>query len=181
MVVPPRNPHLVAARIVQDAGGEVVGRTRIQKITYLAQLAGFPAEFAFEYRHYGPFSEDLATGLQIASALGPLKEEERPTDWGGHYSIYRLRTPAGPANAGRAAFLDRAKTIGAIELELAATAAFLFAEEGIGRTRPGNPWHETRDRKPQKAADGRLDRASSAYVDLRRLATPVPLPELPPP
>ena len=35
-----RNPHLVAARIVQDAGGEVIGRTRIQKITYLAQLAG---------------------------------------------------------------------------------------------------------------------------------------------
>lgn len=77
-----RDPHRVAARIVQDAGGKVVGRTRMQKITYLAQLAGFPAEFAFEYRHYGPFSEDLATGLETAAALGHLREEVRESDWG---------------------------------------------------------------------------------------------------
>ena len=36
-----REPHKIAARIVQDAGGELVGRTRLQKVTYLAQLAGF--------------------------------------------------------------------------------------------------------------------------------------------
>lgn len=176
-----RNPHLVAARIVQDAGGEVVGRTRMQKITYLAQLAGFSAEFAFEYRHYGPFSEDLATGLQIAAALGPLLEEERPTGWGGLYSVYRLRDPADPADPARAAFLQAAKDIGAVELELAATAAFLFAEEGIGRIHEGNPWHATRARKPQKSGDGRLERAASAYAQLRQLATPIPLPNLPPP
>jgi hypothetical protein len=179
--MPSRNPHLVAARIVQDANGEVVGRTRIQKITYLAQLAGFPKEFEFEYRHYGPFSEDLATGLEIAAALGPLAEEERPSDWGGTYSIYRLRSSAPPADPARAAFLVKAKGIGAIELELAATAAFLFAEEGVGKGDQRNPWHETRARKPQKSADGRLERAAAAYAELRRLPTPAPLPELPPP
>ena len=172
----PRNPHLVAASIVQDAGGEVVGRTRMQKITYLAQLAGYPAGFDFEYRHYGPFSEDLAAGLQIASALGPLKEEERQAGWGGAYSIYSLLRPASPTDPGRGAFLQQAKSIGATELELAATAAFLFAEEGVP-----NPWDETRARKPQKSAEGRLERAVAAYEKLRRLSTPSPLPKLPPP
>lgn len=176
-----RDPHRIAARIVQDAGGKVVGRTRMQKITYLAQLAGFPAEFQFEYRHYGPFSEDLATGLDIASALGQLTEEVRLSDWGGTYSIYRLPQEQPPADPRRADFLQKAKDIGAIELELAATAAFLFAEEGIGRNRPGNPWHETRARKPQKSAEGRLEAAAAAYSELRRLSTPKPLPELPPP
>lgn len=176
-----RDPHLVAARIVQDAGGSVVGRTRMQKITYLSQLAGFPAQFAFEYRHYGPFSEDLAAGLEIASALGPLREEERPSDWGGTYSIYSLRQPAEPTDPVRAAFLEKAKSIGAIELELAATAAFLFAEEGVGKNGQGNPWHETRERKPQKSADGRLERAATAYAELRRLDAPMPLPALPSP
>jgi len=176
-----RDPHRVAARIVRDAGGSVVGRTRMQKITYLAQLAGFPAEFRFDYRHYGPFSEELATGLDIASALGELTEEVRVSDWGGTYSIYRLPREQPPADPRRAAFLQKAKEIGAIELELAATAAFLFAEEGIGRDKPGNPWHETRARKPQKAAEGRLEAAATAYADLRCLSTPKPLPELPPP
>ncbi|WP_333672939.1 hypothetical protein [Elioraea tepidiphila] len=176
-----RDPHRVAARIVQDAGGKVVGRTRMQKITYLAQLAGFPAEFAFEYRHYGPFSEDLATGLDIASALGQLTEEVGESTWGGIYSIYRLPDQRPPADPARAAFLQKAKEIGAIELELAATAAFLFAEEGIGRDKPGNPWHETRKRKPQKSGEGRLEAAARAYGELRLLNTPKPLPELPPP
>jgi hypothetical protein len=174
------NPHLVAARIIQDAGGELVGRTRLQKVTYLAQLAGFGDDFSFDYHHYGPYSEDLALGMEIAAALGPVLEEERQADWGGRYSIYRLREPTPPADPARAAFLRQAKDIGANELELAATAAYLFAVDGIGRVRPGNPWDETRKRKPQKAGGGRLERAAEAYQRLRELPTPRELPQLPP-
>lgn len=176
-----RDPHLVAARIIQDAGGELVGRTRLQKVAYLMQLAGFGEEFAFEYRHYGPFSEDLARGIDIASALGPVREVERQADWGGRYSIYSLRHPEPPQDAGRAAFVQKAKEIGAVELELAATAAFLFEVEGFGRIQEGNPWHETRRRKPDKAKDGRLERASQAYDALRKMPTPHVLPALPAP
>jgi uncharacterized protein YwgA len=169
-----RDPHLAAARLVQDAGGELVGRTRAQKVAYLAQLAGFGSEFSFEYHNFGPFSDDLARGLEIASALGQLKEDERPTGWGGYYSIYRLRKQAAPADPKRAAFLQRAKAIGAIELELAATAAFIFDVEGIGRTKGGNPWTETARRKPEKAKDGRLAKAAEAYESLRGLAESLP-------
>lgn len=162
-----RDPHLIAARIIQDAGGELIGRTRLQKVVYLTQLAGFGNDFEFEYRHYGPFSEDLARGMEIASAFGQVQEEERQAEWGGWYSIYRLCDAVPPANPDRAAFVQRAKEIGAIELELAATAAFLFEVERIGNGRPGNPWQETRLRKPEKASHGRLERAREQYAQLR--------------
>lgn len=176
-----RDPYLTAARIVQDAGGELVGRTRLQKIAFLLKLAGFEDEFSFEYRHYGPYSEDLAQAMEIASALGPVKEEERLADWGGRYSIYRLSRDLGESDPVRSEFVLKAKKIDAIELELAATAAYLFVNEGIGASVGGNPWQETRRRKPGKAADERLERAASAYEELRKCKTIKPLPELPPP
>ena len=176
-----RDPHLAATRIIQDAGGDLVGRTLLQKVAYLTQLAGFGNEFHFEYKHYGPFSEDLARGIEIAAAFGQVREEEQHAAWGGWYSVYKLPIMQPPTNASRAAFIKQAKDIGAVELELAATAAFLFQVEGIGRTKAGNPWEETRARKPEKARDGRLDRAMADYDKLRRYSTPVPLPDLPRP
>ena len=173
-----RNPHLIATRIIQDAGGELVGRTRLQKIAYLLQLAGYGEEFHFEYKHYGPFSEDLARGMEIASAFGQVQEDEQPASWGGWYSVYRVPSVPSPDDPGRAGFVQLAKDIGAIELELAATAAFLFSVEGLGRTKPGNPWVETRARKPEKSRNGRLEKAAADYARLRRFSTPTILPDL---
>lgn len=169
----------LAARIIQDAGGELVGRTRLQKVAFLLSLAGFENSFRFEYRHYGPYSEDLADAIEIASVLGPIHEEERVADWGGRYSIYTLSHDVAPKDEKRSAFVQKAKEINAVELELAATAAYLFTHEGIGRHAPGNPWRETARRKPTKAADGRLERALSAYDELRAIPANQQLPELP--
>ena len=71
-----------------------------------------------------------------------------------------------------------AAQIGPIELELAATAAFLYADEGIGRNREGDPWIETARRKPEKAEGGRLERAKLEYGRLRAVTTPIPLPPI---
>jgi uncharacterized protein len=170
-----RDPHVLATRIVRDAGGELVGRTRLQKVAYLTQLAGFSADFRFEYRHYGPFSEDLARGVEIASAFGDIQEEERRAEWGGRYSIYRTPgTPTSPDDQ-RAAFVRKAAEIGAIELELAATAAYLYAVEKLPAA---EAWRETARRKPEKAEGGRLDAAKRAYGLLTRLPTPRPLPSI---
>lgn len=169
----------LAARIIQDAGGELVGRTRLQKVAFLLKLAGFDDSFEFEYRHYGPFSEELADAIEIASILGPVREEERVADWGGRYSIYSIEMQVAPPNEMRSAFVRKAKEINAVELELAATAAYLFSQEGIGNRVPGNPWLETARRKPTKAAEGRLERASEAYEELRRCPAVKQLPELP--
>jgi hypothetical protein len=176
------SPYLAAARIVQDAGGELVGRTRLQKIAFLLELAGLGDEFSFEYRHYGPYSEDLAEAMEVAAALGPVKEEEKLADWGGRYSIYSLpEGSVGPPDLARAAFIQQAKRIDAVELELAATAAYLFSKGGIGVRGAGNPWQETRRRKPGKAANGRLESAARAYEELRKTKTAKPLPALPAP
>jgi uncharacterized protein YwgA len=175
-------PYLSAARIVQDAGGELVGRTRLQKIAFLLKLAGYEVDFPFEYHHYGPYSEDLSEAMEVAVALGPVREEERNADWGGRYSIYRLTHDVAPQDPDRSAFVQRAKAIDAVELELAATAAYLRVYEGVGSLfGDGNPWHETRERKQSKSKDGRLERAYRAYEELRKLKTLEPLPELPPP
>jgi len=173
--------YRAAARIVKDAGGELVGRTRLQKIAFLLNLAGFSDDFSFEYRHYGPYSEELAQAMEIAAALGPVREEERLADWGGRYSVYHLEQDVGGDDATRAAFVQEAKQVDAVELELAATAAYLFAREGFGINGNGNPWEETRRRKPSKASDGRLERAAAAYQRLRKLEVRKSLPELPSP
>jgi hypothetical protein len=60
----------------------------------------------------------------------------------------------------------------AIELELAATALYL-ANEGYT-----DPWSETARRKPEKAGNGRLERARLLYQTLRQIKTPRPLPAI---
>jgi uncharacterized protein len=171
--------HKRAARVVNEAGGVLVGRTRLQKVVYLAQLAGYGDEFDFEYRHYGPFSEALANGMEIAAGLSIVAEEEKRADWGGWYSTYRATQRTPPAtDPGRSTFVQETAGIGAIELELAATAAFLAKNGWYGRAAGDDPWEETRRRKPEKAADGRLERAKAAYRALRKLPTPSELPPI---
>lgn len=168
--------HERAASLIADAGGELVGRTRLQKVAYLSQLAGFSDDFDFEYRHYGPFSEELADAMKLATGMRLVTEEERSTDWGGWYSVFKS-VRGGTSEYDRKRFLEAAAKVGAIELELAATAAFLFSVEGFGSIH-GDPWEETARRKPEKAADGRIELAKAAYRRIRALPTPVPLPDI---
>lgn len=167
--------HQRAASLIADAGGELVGRTRLQKVAYLSQLAGYSNDFSFEYRHYGPFSEELADAMKLATGVRLVSEVEKATEWGAWYSVFSTNTPPNPQ---RSLFVAAAAKIGAIELELAATAAYLYVVEGYGRTPNSDPWLETARRKPDKAADGRLDRAKAAYRKLREVPTPVALPAI---
>ena len=163
-----------AAEIVRDAGGEIVGRTKLQKVAYLLEVAGFGEGFPFSYRHYGPYSENLADAIRMADAFGLVAEEERQASWGGGYSIYRTTdriSKAAPTD--RAAFAREAASIDSVELELAATAAYLAAVE-----RSPDPWGETARRKPEKVEGGRLERAKDAYRRLLALPTRNPLPNI---
>jgi len=163
-----------AADIVKDAGGRIVGRTRLQKIAYLLQLAGVGDGFSFDYKHYGPYSEELAAAISSAEAFGLVVEEEKLTSWGGWYSIYSAGSVVrGTDIVARHALAHEAIKIGAIELELAATAAYLHAVEGCS-----DPWGETARLKPEKASLERMSKAKTAYEKLRKIDTPSPLPEL---
>jgi uncharacterized protein YwgA len=160
-----------ASEIVRDAGGRIVGRTRLQKVAYLLEVVGLGGGFQFEYRHYGPFSEGLADAIQMAEAFDLVKQEEKRADWGGMYSIYTAELDKGETNP-RATFAQKAAKIGAVELELAATAAFLKV------TGSGMPWEETKRLKPEKATAQRLQKAKEAYRDLQKIKVPKPLPPL---
>jgi uncharacterized protein YwgA len=158
-------------QIVSDSGGRVVGRTKLQKIAYLLEAAGLGEGFSFEYRHYGPYSEDLTSAARSAKLLGVLREEERATTWGGFYSIYTTSVDARSESA-RTQLAKIAVDADPIELELAATAAFLASEGN------DDPWGETAKRKPEKASPSRLSCAKSLYRQLQGVRTPRPLPAI---
>lgn len=162
-----------AAAIIQDAGGTVVGRTRLQKIACILELTGLGDGFQFLYKHYGPYSDALATALRDAKVLGLLDETEKPTNWGGWFSIFESKpTPGRSVPPARAEITRIGTSADAIALELAATAAFL-ASRGVS-----DAWAETERRKPEKAMDEYLAKARSLYADLRKIETPIPLPNI---
>lgn len=164
---------LKAAGIVRDAGGRIVGRTRFQKITYLLIVTGLEDGLPFAYKHYGPYSEDLAIAARDADLLGLLKETEQQAAWGGIYSTYVVDELADPAvPPARRRLATEAAAADAIELELAATAV-LLAKEGHR-----DPWGETARRKPEKAESGRIEKAKVLYRKLSAIETPEPLPEI---
>ncbi|HRW66146.1 MAG TPA: hypothetical protein P5032_10430 [Candidatus Competibacter sp.] len=164
------------AKIVRDAGGQIVGRTRIQKVVYLLELTGQVNgfDFNFEYRHYGPYSEALSDAIHAADAFGLITEEERTAQWGGRYSIYKASEELERLiENDRVRFIKEAAAIDPVILEIAATAAYLYAVENFS-----DPWGETQRRKPEKATPERLDRAKKAYQKLLGLKTPQPLPAI---
>lgn len=162
-----------AAAIIRDAGGHIVGRTRLQKIAFFLEAAGVGSGFPFRYKHYGPYSEQLAAATQHAAALRLISETEAVANWGGLYSTFATQLPPDPStHPARAMLAHELVNADAVELELAATAAFL-AREGFV-----DPWSETARRKPEKAEGERIDRARVLYSRLRRVPTPKPLPAI---
>lgn len=165
------------AAIIRDAGGKIIGRTRLQKIAYLLTAAGLEKGFNFTYKHYGPFSEDVATGSRYGHLLGYFKEEEQEANWGGIYSVYTLIDPIpSDGSQARQQLASLAAETDAIVLELVATAVFL-AKEGFT-----DAWAETERRKPEKCQSGRLEEAKSFLEDLHFLSVvynvPTPLPSI---
>lgn len=168
----PKESERLAAAIVRDAGGKVVGRTRLQKLAYLLERTGLGVGFEFEYRHYGPFSEELASATRRAALLDLIDENEEVAAWGGRYSVFSSdsKVPKG-VESSRLALASAAVDADAVELELAATAAFLASQHS-------DPWAETERRKPEKAAGGRLEKARTLYRRLATIKTPKPLPKI---
>jgi uncharacterized protein YwgA len=164
----PKNDGEKVKRIIADAGGRLVGRTKLQKIAYLLELAGEGDGFHFDYHHYGPYSEDLAQAASIAVLKGDIDEVEKSTDWGASYSIYSTQATFGKSDGTRQRLIKAAAKSNSVVLELAATAAY-FAKNGTS-----DPWNETQRRKPEKADDGRLDEAKVLYKELRAICHTLP-------
>lgn len=171
----------IVVAILSAAGGELVGRVRLQKTAYLLGKLGFSTELEFDYHHYGPYSRDLDNGVIDARAFGLLKEEfgHRQSD-GAMYSRYVL-TPTAEVKNKAFGKLSRKRTeelVGIFAntnvtvLELAATVLWLCEEEG------SSDWQsEIARRKGRKVENGRLEKAVELLKTVG-LAPPPPAPSV---
>jgi uncharacterized protein len=159
--------------IVAAAEGSLVGRTRLQKTACLLAISGLCENFSFVYKHYGPFSQELADATEMATLFSDLTEVQRQTQWGSTFSIFSTATQSSTEKgSARQSIIAIANAADAIELELATTAAFL-ATQGFH-----NPWEETASRKPEKVVGGRIERAKVLYARLREIGTPTAFPAI---
>lgn len=147
-------------------GGELVGKTRLQKTFFLLEECGMGGQADFDYHNFGPFSTEVAIATDEAVAADRLLSDEKP---GFHEVPYTLYTTAedspevlGNLTAKKATNkLKIMETYSALELEVASTIIYL-RDIGYG----DDAVEETKLRKPVKATDERVDRAWRLIHDL---------------
>jgi uncharacterized protein len=155
--------------VVALSGGELVGRTRLQKTVYLLDAVGMQSGASYYYHNFGPFSDDVADAISDAKFLGALVERssQRQSD-GSPFSIFSTPTAAG--SAGKVGSIDkekagqllmRFKALNATVLELAATIHWLKFVESIEDWRS-----ELKRRKGSKTEYGRLEQAAALLAAL---------------
>jgi uncharacterized protein len=160
-------------QLVADSGGELVGKTRLQKSVYILERAGLGSGFTFAYHHYGPYSEELSISADYAVALNLIEEERKEASWGGEYFVYKSKSSAVPCeNDDRNKILKKLSAVDSVQLELAATA-FLLHDLGYDP-----PWDELVERKTDKATKTNIAAAKKLCKDLADLEVPTPLPKL---
>ena len=163
------NATELAVNLIALHGSQVVGRTRLQKRTYLLHRCGGDFGLNFVYHHYGPYSFDLADGLTDARAEGLIEIKEMPGRYGVPYETFRLKESSGePERIGSLAIKDALRLRGILDneasdivLEIAATIVFLRDEGRLQRA--GN----RRDQGSEAAKGDRATAESSTIIDLR--------------
>ena len=171
-----RGPSAVH-QIISDAGGRIVGRTRLQKCTCGLELTGLGYGFQFSYRHFGPYSEELQIACSDADALGLIEEQRKTATWGGRYSVFvanesDARRKDDDLQAVRTDLLRVMTAADPVALELAVTAAFLAADD------VAEPWREVAERKQDKASPKAMEAAKGLYREMMAVPTPIPLPAI---
>lgn len=158
-------------RLLEAAGGEIVGKVRLQKIVYLLDQLGMNSDFSYDYHHYGPYSEELADEADSNVIFGQIREEvRRRVSDGVPYSVFSLtdldddgdRNTLGdlPFAEARDA-LTAMGNYSATVLELAATIHWLSSIEQV------DDWRgELVRRKGVKTEGGRADEALQLLTEL---------------
>ena len=157
------------AKIISLAGGEIVGRTKLQKMVYLINRIGESEDFHFSYHHYGPYSPELSGQLDIEKLLEKTVKEEighRVSD-SAAYSVFRSSLEvkddnlSGLSKKDASDILEKLNEKSSVVLELAATIHWLRNQEKI------DDWKkELRVRKGSKTDFGRMEKAEALLKDL---------------
>jgi uncharacterized protein YwgA len=164
-------PDELVVQVLAAAGGEIVGRVRLQKIFYLLEQAGMNSGLSFRYHHFGPYSRELDDALDRAQGLRGVVEniKHRNSD-GMPYSVFRLRDDQEVSKLdalGQLGRIGAQRLIGAMKaqsstvLELAATIHWLWQVEKVADWRT-----ELIRRKGAKTERGRIDQALAVLDEL---------------
>ncbi len=172
------NAEEIVVGLVALNDQELIGRTRLQKMTYLLDRCGAEFGLPFEYYRYGPYSFELVGGLNDALADERIDVEERPGRHKVPYAVFRTGAERpkilGNLPAERAAsLLGRMKYVSDFVLELAATVVFLrdewhyFGKDKVAAADATDAAvEETKRRKSLKATPERLDKALALLREL---------------
>lgn len=79
LINPESDPELlVPLAIIKENGGEVKGKTKFQKLTFLAEEEkSLDKHYEFQKYNHGPYSFDLADNIDTLINLNLIKEETR--------------------------------------------------------------------------------------------------------
>lgn len=159
---------LVTALVALN-GGEIIGKTRLQKTVYLLDQCGLGSRCHYDYHYYGPFSSEIAEAADDAITLGLLNYHDNPGFHAVPYRVYETvdqQDETIPAVIGELpqstikSELAVMNNYSAIELELAATIRYLRC---LGSA---DAIAEVKQLKPAKAAPERLERAEKLLQKL---------------
>lgn len=155
------------ARLIQLNGGQLIGKTRLQKSAYFLEIKSLGFGFDFNYHRFGPYSEELTVSTDDAVALGLIEIDWKESQGGTRYAIFRsksLQEDKDKEDLQRRGILNVLKGFSSIELELAATADFL-KRNGYA----DDPWAETKRRKASKVDSARLIRSKQLLQELESI------------
>ncbi len=142
----------LAGLIAAHEGRKIVGRTRLQKTVKLLQRRGFPTTYGYTIYFYGPYSEELHSGLRLLDSFGLVSEEEHLAQDGTTYYTITATEDAELADIEPyRPLIDRLAQTDLIVLELAATYD-AFRELGCDHD---DAMRRLRRKKGSKCDDGR--------------------------
>jgi uncharacterized protein YwgA len=155
------------ARLVYLNGGQLIGKTRLQKSAYFLETKGVGLGVDFNYHRFGPYSDELSSSTDDAQALQLLNVDWKASQAGTRYAVFttaQAKFDESEYDRHRRQILDVLKKYSAVEVELAATADFL-KRNGYAN----DPWAETRRRKASKVAEDRLAKAQLLLGEIEAL------------
>ena len=164
--------HIVAA-----AGGEFIGRMKLQRTAYFLELAGLGRGYKFPYTRRGPFSEELDMDIDSACVIYDIHEERKthPQDSLIEYSVFTTNVGYQPYDEWGDAYkrlVSVAKDSNSVVIVLAAEAAF-YGNEG-----EEDPWGRTEWRNEFMKDGDWFERARELYARFKELSLPRPLPDI---
>jgi uncharacterized protein YwgA len=164
------DPEQLIASVVSNAGGEIVGRVRLQKEVYLLDQLGLNSGFDYSYHYYGPYSADLMDAVDGAKAFRLVDEQihHRRSD-GVPFSVYCVNAESSGFDVELGDLGEKAMTAAlalmqarsATVLELAATIHWLHDAERVANWKT-----ELVRRKGVKTEGGRIDEALKLLREL---------------